>query len=108
MIAFVARIAGIWIIAGAVVALVVDATKTIASSELTVTPLGATWYALGQESLINTQLFVQRQIETYIGQWLWDPVIQWILLLPTWAVLGAVGFVLIYLGRRRRYRAAYG
>ena len=107
MIALVSRIAGLWLTAGAVVALVVDASRSIASSDLTITPLGATWYALGKESLINTQSFVQQQIETYIGQWLWDPLIQWGLLLPTWAVLGAAGLILIYLGRRRRYRAAY-
>ena len=35
-------------------------------------------------------------------------MIQWILLLPTWVVLGAAGFLLTYLGRRRRAKAAYG
>ncbi len=107
MISFLARMTGIWLIAGALVALVVDATRTIASSKIAVTPLGATWYAISPTNLVNTQLFVQREIEAYIGQWLWDPVIQWILLLPTWLVLGAAGFVLVFLGRRRATRSAY-
>jgi hypothetical protein len=50
---------------------------------------------------------VQQQIEPTVGGWLWDPVIQWLLLSPTWAVFGIVGFVLTYLGRRRRTSVAY-
>ena len=107
MIAFLARVTGIWLIAGALVALVVDATRSIAASSISVTPLGATWFALTPTNLVNTQQFVQREVEAYIGQWLWDPVIQWLLLLPTWSVLGVLGFALAYLGRRRRARAAY-
>ncbi len=51
----------------------------------------------------GAQEFVQQKI----AGWLWDPVIQWLLLLPTWAVLGLFGFLLTYLGRRRRVRIAY-
>ena len=45
---------------------------------------------------------VQRQIESYIGHWLWDPLIQWILMAPTWVVFGIMGALFVYLGRRRR------
>jgi hypothetical protein len=107
MIGFVSRFVGLWFVAGALVALVVDATKSIAASALTVTPLGLTFYALAPSTLISVQEFVQQKIEPHIGGWLWDPVIQWILLLPTWAVLGAIGFLFTYLGRRRRVRTAY-
>lgn len=107
MIGFLSRFVGLWLIAGALVALVIDATKTIAASKLTVTPLGLAWYTLSPSTLMSVQEFVQRNIEATVGRWLWDPVIQWILLLPTWAVLGAVGFLLTYLGRRRRLKVAY-
>ncbi len=107
MIALLARIAGMWLIAGAMVALVVDATKTIASSSFTLTPLGATWLALGPRSLESAQKFVQESIEAYVGHWLWDPVIQGVLAVPTWAALGALGFALTYLGGRRRSRIQY-
>jgi hypothetical protein len=106
MIGFLARFTGLWLVAGALVALVVDGTKTIASSSLTVTSLGATWAAINPALLMRTQEFVQRSVETYVGHWLWDPVIQWILMLPTWVVLGAVGAWLIYVGRRRRIKTA--
>ena len=46
MIGFIARFVGLWLIAGALVALVIDGTKTIAASHLTVTPLGLAWFAL--------------------------------------------------------------
>ena len=108
MIGFLSRFVGLWCIAGALVALVVDATKTIAASTLTMTPLGLAWSNFNPASLMSAQEFVQRRIETYTGHWLWDPLIQGILLLPTWAVLGAIGFLLTYLGRRRRPKTVYG
>jgi hypothetical protein len=108
MIGFLLRFVGLWLTAGALVALVIDATKSIAGSSLTVTPLGLAWANLSQSSLMSTQQFVQQRIETYVGHWLWDPVIQSILLLPTWVVLGAIGLLLTYLGSRKRLRATYG
>jgi hypothetical protein len=107
MIGLFLRFVGLWLIAGALVALVIDATKSIASSALTVTQLGPTWYALSPSTLLAAQRFVERQIEAYVGNWLWDPLILWVLMLPTWAVLAALGFLLAYLGRRRRRRRAF-
>ena len=107
MFAFLARFTGLWLIAGALVALVVDATKTIAASSLTVTPLGRAWFSISPSSLMRTQEFVQRQIEAYIGHWLWDPIVQWILLAPAWVVFGIAGVWLVYAGRRRPSRNAY-
>jgi len=101
MISFLARFVGLWLIAGMLVAMIVDATKTIAASTLTVTPLGVTWFSLSPASLLQTQEFVQRRIESYIGNWLWDPVMQWLLMAPTWVVFGVLGAAFLYLGRRR-------
>jgi hypothetical protein len=103
MIGFVSRFVGLWFVAGALVAIVVDAARSIGASALTMTPLGAALFTLAPSSLVAAQEFVQQKI----GGWVWDPLIQWILLLPTWAVLGAIGFLLTYLGRRRRVRIAY-
>ena len=107
MIAFIARFIGLWLIAGALVAFVIDGTKTIAASTLTVTPLGMSWYAISPSSLISAQSFVQQRVETYIGHWLWDPLIQWLLMLPTWLVFGLLGAWLVYLGRKRRSRTVF-
>ncbi len=97
MIRFLARVLGLFLIAGALVALVVDAAKSIAASTLVVTALGEAWYAASA----NTQVAVQQGIEARFGHWVWDPLMLSILILPTWVVLGALGFLLTYLGRRR-------
>ena len=107
MIAFIARFAGLWLIAGALVALVVDGTKTIAGSRLIITPLKQTWTTLGPASLQALQSFVEQKVESHVGHWVWDPAIQWILALPTWAVLGVLGGWLAYMGRKRRTTAAF-
>jgi len=107
MIGFFARFVGLWLIAGALVAVVIDGAKTIAASQLIVTPLGLAWYTISPTSLMATQTFVQQKVEAYIGHWLWDPLVQWILMLPSWLVLGFIGAWLVYAGRRRRLRAAY-
>jgi len=107
MIAFLSRFFGIWLIAGALVAVVVDGAKTIAAASLTMTQLGFTWFTLSPGTLMAAKGFIQQNLESYVGHWLWDPLIQWFLLLPTWAVLGAAGGTLAYLGRKRRFKAAY-
>ena len=107
MISFVSRFVGMWFVAGALVALVIDATKTIAASALTITPLGLAWQTLAPVTLASAHAFVEQKIEPSVGHWVWDPAIQWLLLLPTWVVLGALGFLLTYLGRRRRLKVAY-
>jgi hypothetical protein len=107
MIGFIARFVGLWLIAGALVALVIDGTKTIAASQLTVTPLGLAWYTISAPTLLASQTFVQQEVEAYVGHWLWDPLIVWILQLPSWLVLGLLGTWLVYVGRKRRLRTAY-
>ncbi len=107
MLGFLPRFVGLWFVAGALVALTIDAAKSIAASALTMTPLGTALHTLAPATLLSAQTFVQRNIDPYIGGWLWDPVIQWLLLLPTWVVLGFFGFLLTYVARRRRPRVAY-
>lgn len=107
MLSFLSRFLGLWLVAGALVAVVIDATKSIAASRLTVTALGQTWYTLSPSSLMATQEFVQRTIEPVVGHWLWDPLIQSILLLPAWLVLGLLGALFTWLGRRRTMKVAF-
>jgi hypothetical protein len=106
MLRFLARFFGLWLIAGAMVALVVDATRSIATGSIAITQLGPGWFAISPTTLVGFQQLVQQGLEPYIGAWLWDPLVTWLLLLPTWGVLGASGFLLTYLGRRS-LRQAY-
>src|SRR5690606_5071230 len=43
MLRFIARFLGLWLLAGALVALVIDGARTIAASQMVMTPLGGLW-----------------------------------------------------------------
>ncbi len=66
-----------------------------------VSALGLRWFQIHSPSLGFAQVVFQRFIPA-VGPWLWDPVIQTILLWPAWAVFGVPGIVLSILFRRRR------
>ena len=107
MLSFASRFVGLWFIAGALAAVAIDAAKDLAESAVAFTPIGATLAALVPGALPAAEDFVHRHIESYAGHWVWDPGAQWLLALPTWAVLGLIGFLFTWLGRRRRLRHAY-
>lgn len=105
MFTLLVRFLGLFAIAGAVVGLVIDGTKSIAASTLTVTPLGQAWFAFDPDSLTAFQAAVVTHVEPHIGSWVWSPVIQFLLTMPTWFVLGGLGAFLLLAGRRRRYHS---
>jgi len=94
------RVLGVWSLLVAMVALTIDATKSLASGEQqwVTTPLGEHWFTLHASSL-NT---AQAAIERYVYPFLWDPLILSLLQLPTWIVFGVLGLLLYRIGRRRR------
>ncbi len=100
MFAFLMRFFGYWMLAAAIVALVIDGAKTIAESTLTITPLGQTWFELNAGSLILSQAAIERHVHPF----LWDPVIQYLLTLPTWSVAGMIGVAMLLIGRRKEQR----
>lgn len=106
MIRFLVRLVGLWLVALALVALVVDGTSSIAAMRWVFTPLGKYWFDLDAASLGLAQAAVQR----HVAPALWDPVIQTLLLAPVWAIAGPLGFLLLWLGdlfrRRRRQNVA--
>lgn len=106
MFRFLVRLAGLFAIAGAVIALVVDGTKSIAGSSLSVTSLGQAWFAYDPAGLQAAQAAVASHVEAYVGGWVWYPVIQFLLTLPLWLALGAFGALLIVAGRPLPFRAA--
>lgn len=93
MFVFLTRILGLWLIAASIVGIVIDGTKSIAADRLIVTPFGETWFVLSPGSLNLVQAAVERNIHP----WVWDPVIQGLLMLPNWLVVGALGFFLVWL-----------
>jgi hypothetical protein len=93
------RILGVWLLLLAMVAAVVDATKSLAGGGAwVVTPMGEQWRQLGPESLKAAQAWVV----TTLGKFMWDPVIATILHAPTWVVFGILGVLLYWLGQKRK------
>ena len=93
------RFIGVWLLLIAMVAAVVDATKSLAGGGAwVVTPMGDQWKALNAQSLDAAKAWVESTAVTF----LWDPVIATILHAPTWVVLGILGVLLYWLGQKRK------
>jgi hypothetical protein len=97
----IARILGALLLAAAMILLVIDGTRMLASNALVITSLGGNW----DEFLPGTMETAQAFIESTLHPLLWAPIITTLLSWPGWAVLGGLGIILALLGRtpnRRR------
>lgn len=98
------RILGIWSLLVAMVALTIDATKSLAGQEKwIVTPLGEYWFKLSSASLNASQAAIQRHVHPY----LWDPIILNILQTPAWVFFTILGLLFYWIGRRRTHKNVY-
>jgi hypothetical protein len=88
---FFLRLLGTWSLIVAIVALVVDVTRSLAlGGAITFTTLGKQWFDLGRGSLNAFQAALER----YIHPLAWDPI-------ATWVVFATLGLLLYLAGRRR-------
>ncbi len=94
MFSFLARVTGLFFLVIALVTAVMDITKSIGASAFVFTSLGETWTNLGPSSLET----IRNQVHPLV----WDPVISWFLLWPTWLIFVILAFALLAIGRRRR------
>jgi hypothetical protein len=93
------RILGVWLLLLAMVAAVIDATKSLAGGGAwVVTPMGEQWRSLNADSLAATKAW----IVVNAGSFVWDPVMTSILQAPTWVVFGILGVLLYWLGQKRK------
>ncbi|HEX5931356.1 MAG TPA: hypothetical protein VFY74_06355 [Methyloceanibacter sp.] len=93
------RIVGVWLLLLAMVAAVIDATKSLAGGGAwVVTPMGQQWQALSPETLRDAKA----AIESKVSPFLWDPIMATILDAPTWVVFGILGVLLYWLGQKRK------
>jgi hypothetical protein len=97
MFRLISRAVGLWILAGAFVAAVIDGMKSIAASVPVVTSAFAAWSELAPSSLGALRGIVEGRV----GAAAWSATTATVLALPTWLLLGAIGAGLIALGRRR-------
>ncbi len=80
----------------AVIMAVLDATRTVAASQLVMTPLATSWLAVSPETLNTVQEFVRAKIHPLV----WDPVITGILNQSGFIVFGVLAFLLYAIGRK--------
>ncbi|MDA0367954.1 MAG: hypothetical protein O3C65_08970 [Proteobacteria bacterium] len=75
-----------------------DIVEWIGAGTIEVSVLGEQWFRLHKESLGLVQAGIQR----HLFPWLWDPILQTVILWPGWISFGVMGSVLMWLFRRRR------
>ena len=98
---FLLRIFGYVLLAAAIIGGISDASSSIAQSRVILAPLGQVWFSLSPETLNISQAVIQR----YIHPDLWDPGIQMLLTWPSWAVLGPLGLLFLWLGTSRKRKS---
>lgn len=91
MFRFAVRVLGLWLLAGGFAAAVIDGMKSIAASTFVPTSAATTWADLAPTSLAATLAWIERML---------GPASKTILsgalaAVPTWALLGVVGAVLV-------------
>jgi hypothetical protein len=97
MLRFIARFLGFWLIAGALVAAVVDGAKSIAASSLVLTPVTETYSTLATFGRPEgTEVAIPTAPPPF------DAALDWVMAAPTAAVLIVLGVFFVLLGVRRR------
>ncbi|MDD9910165.1 MAG: hypothetical protein OXR62_10780 [Ahrensia sp.] len=85
------------LLALAVVLAMIDITRSVAASQIVLTPLVDSWVTINQASFDA----VRSAVEAWTMDFIWDPVLLWALKIPSWLALGAVSLLLAWLGRSR-------
>jgi len=97
MFRFAFRVLGLWLLAGGFAAAVIDGMKSIAASAIVTTPALATWTDLAPTSHVAVRAWLERVIGPAVATLLDDALAH----VPTWALLGVVGAVLVALALPR-------
>lgn len=94
------RILSVVSIAVALVAGVLDVTRSVADSEMVFTPFYSDWLRFAPNSLARVQEFIVGSL----GESTWDPIVLTLLKAPTWAVFTLLSILFGLLARRRKQR----
>ena|SRR5215212_105321 len=95
MVRFLLRVLGLLLLAAGFVGLVIDGTRSIANSQVVLTPFGELAFSLFPRSFPLIEPTVTR-----LNPFLWDPIVRTLLLLPASVFGFALGAAFLWLGRR--------
>jgi len=87
-------------LAAALVAAVLDLTRSIADNRIVLTPLHDDWQRLAPSSLEAVRLWVSEALHPLV----WSPVMESVLSAPSWTVLALLAIVFAMAARRRKRR----
>lgn len=93
------RMASFLCLAVALVAGVLDVTRSIADKGIVLTPLMADWVHFSPQSLETVRVTL-----TKVHPWLWSPGFETIVSAPSWAVFAVLSLIFATAVRRRRRR----
>ena len=99
MIRFLFRLVGYWLLAGALVAAIIDGSKSIAASALVTTQFGQHFQQLAPSLLQRLEFGVQNNLGL---PWLWDVVFINVLTWPSFAILAVLTLIFLLIGRPKR------
>jgi hypothetical protein len=97
MLRWFVRFVGLWLVAGALVAAVVDGAKSIGASRLVLTSVAETWTTMAEFGEAESVVF-----EPPSAPWPLDILLDWLYAAPSAAVLAVLGFLLLVAGQRPR------
>jgi hypothetical protein len=99
MIRFLFRLVGYWFLAGALVAAIIDGSKSIAASSLVTTQFGQHFQQLAPTLLQRMEFGIQNNLGL---PWLWDIVFVNVLAWPSFLVLAVFTLIFLLIGRPKR------
>ena len=97
MIRFIFRFFALVFLAVAVIAAVVDTSRSIAASKLVLTSLGKGWADLAPDSLNAVQAFIQARLPLVVS----DPAFLFLLAMPAAAVFAVFAAIFYAIGAKR-------
>ncbi|WP_315925242.1 hypothetical protein [Mesorhizobium sp. SP-1A] len=100
MLRFLFRLAAMVALAVSVIMAVLDVTRSVAASQVVLTPLKTSWNAVSPDTLASAESFVREKAPPV----LWDGVVSRVLDQPGFAVFAVLAFLLYAIGYRRRRR----
>jgi hypothetical protein len=95
---FIFRAIGMVILALALVTAVLDLTRSIAASGVVMTSFAAAWESMSPTSFKSASAAIQSWTHPLV----WDPMIVFVLGLPSWLVLWLIAMIFLWLGQKRR------
>jgi hypothetical protein len=96
MVRFLFRFTGLWLVAGAFVALVIDGTRSVSASRFIFAPVRDIWTMVDAATL--------KMAQEKAGPGLAAQLLEGLLAMPFFVLLALLGFFFLLIGRRKRER----